>query len=163
MWHLRLCNIICYTAITTRNIAKLSHGLKCTYSLSILIFLISRAMNTLIEPNEVRKNYSIKVVTKKKEPLFSTQMITIGFILHFVLACISFNFHILNMGISMQQANIGLLLLEVIKPLILACLLAPFIAMGRHTDFKSEFKMMLFIGSGFSILYSLVKLLGVVG
>lgn len=120
-------------------------------------------MTTLIEPNEVRKKYSIKVVTKKKEPLFSTQIITIGFILHFVLASISFNFHILNMGISLQQANIGLLMLEILKPLILACLIAPFVAMGRHTEFKNEFKVVLFIGSGFSILYSLVKLLGVVG
>ena len=120
-------------------------------------------MNSLIEPNEVHKKYSIKVVTKKKEPMFSTQLITIAFIMHFVLACISFNFHILNMGISLQQANIGLLLLEVIKPLILACVLAPVIAMARHTEFKNEFKVMLFIGSGFSILYSLVKLLGVVG
>ena len=95
--------------------------------------------------------------------MFSTQLITIAFILHFVLACISFNFHILNMGIPMQQANIGLLLLEVIKPLLLACLLAPFIAMGRHTKFKQEFKVVLFVGAGFSILYSLVKLLGVMG
>ena len=118
-------------------------------------------MNSLIEPNEVHKKYSIKVVTKAKEPMFSTQLITIAFILHFVLACISFNFHILNMGISLQQANIGLLLLDVIQPFLLACLLAPFIAVGRYTKFKDEYKVVLFVGAGFSILYSLVKLLGV--
>lgn len=120
-------------------------------------------MNSLLEPNELHKKYKVKVVTQKKESPFTPATITISFILHFVLACISFNFYLLNMGISLQQANVGLLLLEIINPLLFALLLAPMLAMARHSKFKEEFKTMLLIGCGFSILYSLLKMLGVIG
>ena len=107
--------------------------------------------------------FKTKVVKTKKESLFTTPMITTAFILHFVLACISFNFHILNLGIPMHQANIGGLLLEILNPLIFALVLAPFLTMARHSEFKEEYKSLLFIGASFSILYSLSKLIGVVG
>lgn len=102
-----------------------------------------------------------RIVKTKKVSIFTAPMITSSFVIHFALVCISFNFYLLNMGISLQQANVGLLLLDVIKPLIFALVIAPILMLARHGDFKEEYKTTLFIGCGLSILYALLQLLGV--
>ena len=97
-------------------------------------------------------------LVSQNKPVITTQLVITAIVIHLLLNIIDYGFYAWSYDVFAYRDRFNEFAIGILKPLVAALLLSPFVVLARHSHFKREFCNILFIAITISITFSLLSL-----